>query len=42
MITSVPKSMLIIVIIIVMVGAIGTLDKTTSASRTPERVHLAL
>ena len=41
-ITSVPKSMFVIVIIIVMVGAIATVDKKTSASRTPRRVRPAL
>ena len=41
-ITSAPKSMFVIVVIIAMVGAIATVDKKTSASRTARRVHLAL
>ena len=41
-ITSASKPMLVIVVIIVMVGAIATIDENTNASRTPRRVHLAL
>ena len=41
-ITSTPKSMFVIVVIIAMVGAIATVDKKTNASRTPRRVRLAL
>ena len=41
-ITSVLASMLIIVVIIAMVGAIATVAKKTAASRTPRRVRFAL
>ena len=41
-ITSAPKSMFVIVVIIAMVGAIATVDKKTNASRTPRWVRLAL
>ena len=41
-ITSVLQSMIIIVVIIAMVGAIATVAKKTNASRTPRRVRLAL
>ena len=41
-ITSAPKSMFVIVVIIAMVGAIATVGKKTSASRTLRRVRLAL
>ena len=41
-ITSVLQSMIIIVVIIAMVGAITTVAKKTNASRTPRRVRLPL
>ena len=40
-ITSAPKSMFVIVVIIAMVGAIATVAKKTTASRTPRRLLLA-
>ena len=41
-ITSVLQSMIIIVVIVAMVGAIATVAKKTNASRTPRRMRLAL
>ena len=41
-ITSAPKSMFVIVVIIAKVGAIATVDKKTNAPRMPRRVNLAL